>query len=243
MTRHEVGTREQWVKARLELLEAEKALTRRSDELARRRRRLPWVRIDKDYAFDTDEGEKTLRDLFAGRSQLLVYHFMFAPTWTAGCHGCSLHADAFDRTIVHLNQRDVTMVCASRAPLAGLNAYKQRMGWTFSWVSSLRSDFNYDFGASLHPGADPDTVMFNFTTPWRRYNAEEHGGLSAFAVADGVIYHTYSCYARGLEAFNATYQLLDRAPRGRDEDALPFPFAWARRRDEYHGPVAHDEAR
>jgi predicted dithiol-disulfide oxidoreductase (DUF899 family) len=239
MTSHDIGTREQWLSARLELLEAEKALTRRGDELARRRRQLPWVRVDKDYVFDTDDGEQTLRDLFGDRSQLLVYHFMFAPTWTAGCPGCSLHADSFDRTVVHLNQRDVTMLCASRALLAQLNAYKQRMGWTFRWVSSGRNDFSYDFGVSLRAGADPDAVTFNFTTPWRESGhhrddiAEEHAGLSAFALDDGAVYHTYSCYTRGLEAFNATYQLLDRAPRGRDEDELTPPSAWIRRRDEY----------
>ncbi|MGA7655389.1 MAG: DUF899 domain-containing protein [Methylocella sp.] len=233
MTTHEIGTREQWLKERLELLEAEKELTRRSDELARHRRQLPWVRIDKEYVFDTGEGEQTLRDLFAGRSQLLVYHFMFGPTWTAGCPTCTLHAESFDRAIIHLNQRDVTMMCASRGPLAQLNAYKQRIGWTFRWVSSLRGDFNYDFGVSLRADADPDAVVFNFNTPWRRYNAEEHGGLSAFVLEDDIVYHTYSCYARGLEAFNATYQLLDRVPRGRDEDKLRYPQAWLRRRDEY----------
>ena len=233
MTAHGIGTREQWLKARLKLLDAEKELTRRSDELARRRRQLPWIRINSDYVFDTDDGEQTLRDLFTGRSQLLVYHFMFGPTWKAGCPVCTLHAESFDRAIVHLNQRDVTMVCASRGPLAQLNAYKERMGLTVRWVSSLRSEFNYDFGVSLRPGADPDKVLFNFNTPWRRYNSEEHAGLSAFALEDGVVYHTYSCHARGLEEFNVTYQLLDRVPLGRDEEKLRFPAAWIRRRDEY----------
>ena len=233
MTAHGIGTREQWLKARLKLLDAEKELTRRSDELARRRRQLPWIRINSDYVFDTDDGEQTLRDLFTGRSQLLVYHFMFGPTWKAGCPVCTLHAESFDRAIVQLNQRDVTMVCASRGPLAQLNAYKERMGLTVRWVSSLRSEFNYDFGVSLRPGADPDKVLFNFNTPWRRYNSEEHAGLSAFALEDGVVYHTYSCHARGLEEFNVTYQLLDRVPLGRDEEKLRFPAAWIRRRDEY----------
>ncbi len=149
MTEHTIGTREEWLAARLELLEAEKELTRRSDELARRRQQLPWVRVEKEYVFDTREGEKTLADLFDGRTQLLVYHFMFGPGWTEGCPGCSLHADSFDRTIVHLNQRDVTMLCVSRAPLDRLEAYKHRMGWNFRWVSSLRSDFNFDFGVSV----------------------------------------------------------------------------------------------
>jgi predicted dithiol-disulfide oxidoreductase (DUF899 family) len=206
MTRHMTGTREEWLAARLELLEAEKELTRRSDELARRRQQLPWVRIDKEYVFDTDEGERSLRDLFAGRSQLLVYHFMFGPTWSAGC--------------------------VSRGPLAQLNAYKQRMGLTVRWVSSLRNDFNYDFGASLPPGADPERASFNFGTTCF-YNREEHEGLSAFALEDGVVYHTCSCHLRGVEEFNVTYQLLDCVPRGRDEDKLPYPQAWIHRRDEY----------
>jgi len=150
-----------------------------------------------------------------------------------------LHAESFDRTIYHLNQRDVTMICISRGPLSQLNAYKKRMGWTFRWVSSLRNEFNYAFGVSLRPGADPDRLTYNFATPWRDVGhrrdivAEEHAGLSAFALEDGVVYHTYSCYTRGLEAFNATYQLLDRAPRGRNESDLPYPTAWLRRRDEY----------
>jgi predicted dithiol-disulfide oxidoreductase (DUF899 family) len=234
MTDHKTGTRGEWLAARLELLEAEKELTRRSDELARRRRQLPWVRIDKEYVFDTDEGERTLRDLFAGRSQLLVYRFMFGSTWTAGCATCTLHAESFDGAVIHLRQRDVTMVCASRGPLAALNAYKRRMGLTVPWVSSLRSDFNFDFGVSLRPGADPDTATVGFTTPWRRFSdAEEHAGLSAFALDDGVVHHTYSCHMRGLEEFNVTYQLLDRVPRGRDEGKLPYPQAWIQRRDEY----------
>ena len=232
MTDHKTGTREEWLAARLELLEAEKELTRRSDELACRRRQLPWVRIDKDYVFDTDEGEQSLRDLFVGRSQLLIYHFMFGPAWTEGCATCTLHAESFDRAIIHLNQRDVTMLCVSRAPLTKLNAFKQRMGFTFRWVSSLRSDFNYDFGVSLRSGADPDKVPFNFGTTWF-YNREEHEGLSAFALEDGAVYHTYSCHLRGVEEFNVTYQLLDRVPRGRDEDKLPYPQAWVQRRDEY----------
>jgi predicted dithiol-disulfide oxidoreductase (DUF899 family) len=230
MTVHKIGTREQWLAARLELLEAEKELTRRGDELARSRQQLPWVALDKEYVFDTDEGEKTLRDLFGGRSQLLVYHFMFGPKWTEGCPFCSLHADSFDRTIVHLNHHDVTMLCASRAPLAQLDAYKRRMGWSFEWVSSLRNDFNYDFGVSLPADGRAESAMYNFKTPWG--NAEEHAGLSSFAVEDGVVYHTYSCYTRGLEPFNAAYQLLDRAPLGRNEEP-PTPRAWLRRRDQY----------
>jgi predicted dithiol-disulfide oxidoreductase (DUF899 family) len=234
MTTHTTGTREEWLAARLALLEAEKDLIRRSDAVARRRRALPWVRVGKDYVFDTDMGEQSLRDLFAGRSQLLVYHFMLGPSWDAGCAMCTLHAESFDRAIVHLAHRDVTMLCISRAPLASIDAYKRHMGFGFRWVSSLRSDFNFDFGVSLRPGADPATTVFNFTTTWDRFGeTDEHEGLSAFVLEDGVIYHTYSAHLRGLEPFNAMYQLLDRAPRGRDEDNLPYPQAWIERRDEY----------
>jgi predicted dithiol-disulfide oxidoreductase (DUF899 family) len=234
MTKHRTGTREEWLAARLELLHAEKAHTRQGDELARRRRALPWVRIDKDYVFDTESGEQSLRDLFAGRSQLLIYHFMFGPDWDAGCTTCTMHAESFDRAIVHLAHRDVTMLCISRAPLAKLDAYKRRMGFTFRWVSSLRTDFNFDFGVSLPPGADPDKFVFNFETPWSRFGeTDEHEGLSAFVLEDGVVYHTYSSHLRGVEPFNTTYQLLDQASRGRDEGALPYPQAWLHRRDEY----------
>ena len=244
MTSHITGTREEHLAARLELLEAEKELTRCGDELARRRGALPWVAVEKDYVFDTDEGEKTLPVLFSGRSQLLVYHFMFGPDWTEGCPICSYWADNFDGGIVHLNHRDVTMLCASRAPLDQLDAYKRRMGWSFPWVSALRNDFNYDFGVSLADvsagaswpemtrgvGPRTDGSRYNFTKdPF----APEMPGLSAFALDGGIVYHTYSCYARGLDAFNGANQLLDRAPRGRDEDALPVPIAWLRRHDEY----------
>ncbi|HWA01928.1 MAG TPA: DUF899 domain-containing protein [Rhizomicrobium sp.] len=228
-----IGTREEWLAARLKLLEAEKDLTRRSDALARERRRLPWVRIEKDYVFDTNEGERTLRDLFEGRSQLLVYHFMFGPAWKAGCPVCTIHAESFDRAIAHLNQRDVTMLCVSRAPLEELNAYKARMGFSFRWVSSGRSDFNFDFGVSRPDGADPEKLVFNFATKWSRFNIEEHAGLSAFALENGQVHHTYSCHARGLEEFNVTYQLLDRVPFGRNEDGFRFSAQWIRRRDEY----------
>jgi predicted dithiol-disulfide oxidoreductase (DUF899 family) len=248
MTAHRIGTPEEHLAARLELLEAEKELTRRGDELARLRRELPWVRVEKQYIFDTVDGEKTLGQLFDGRSQLLMYHFMFGPKWTEGCPICSYWADNFDGGIVHLKHRDITMLCASRAPLAQLEAYKQRMGWSFPWASSGKSDFNYDFGASvrgLDAGAsqpemerftdDPDArPRYNFTKP---AFAAEMPGLSAFALEDGVVYHAYSCYARGLDAFNAANQLLDRAPQGRHEADLPLPFLWIRRHDEYETPV------
>jgi predicted dithiol-disulfide oxidoreductase (DUF899 family) len=230
MSSHTIGTPQEHLAARLQLLQAEKELTRQGDELARQRRQLPWVKVDKEYVFDTADGERTLRDLFDGRSQLLVYHFMFGPDWEAGCPACSLWADGFDRVIVHMNHRDVTMICASRAPLDRLEAFKQRMGWSFRWVSSLRSEFNYDFGASFPEERRGDAAKHNFT---QDPSGEEHAGMSAFALDDRTVYHTYSCYARGLEAFNTGYQLLDRAPQGRDENGLPFNIAWLRRRDEY----------
>jgi predicted dithiol-disulfide oxidoreductase (DUF899 family) len=244
MSEHTTGTAGEHLAARLELLEAEKELTRRSDELARQRRSLPWVPIEKEYVFDTEDGEQTLSELFAGRSQLLVYHFMFGPGWAEGCPLCSFSADNFNGAVVHLAHRDVTMLCASRGPLERLQTYRRRMGWTFPWVSSGRSDFNYDFGVSV-PGVDagpsqpemgrptPEQtkgLTYNFTGP---PFAAEMPGLSAFALDEGVVYHTYSCYARGLDAFNGAYQLLDRAPLGRHEDALPRPFVWIRRHDQY----------
>ena len=250
MATHEIGTREQWLKARLELLEAEKELTRRSDELARRRQELPWVRIDKEYRFETDEGSASLADIFRGRSQLLVYHFMFGPDFAAGCPSCSAIADGFNGVAVHLANHDVTLTAVSSAPLAKLRAYKRRMGWTFPWASSQGSDFNFDFnvrvteeqqrdggteynyrreaplaqqpsgeGSRLHAamsGTDPAT--------YRR----EKPGMSTFVLEDGVVYHTYSTYARGLDGLWGMYQWLDRAPKGRNETSL-----WWRRHDEY----------
>jgi predicted dithiol-disulfide oxidoreductase (DUF899 family) len=249
MTTHTVGTYEEHLRARLELLEAEKELTRRSDELAARRRALPWVRIDKTYRFDTEYGEKTLAELFDGRSQLLVYHFMFGPEWTEGCPVCSFWADCFNGAVIHLQQRDVTFTCVSRAPLDRIDAYKRRMGWSFPWVSSLRTDFNRDFAVSFPdapagtsqadmprgPGLVAEDARYNFT---QRPFGAENPGLSAFAFDDGVVYHTYSCYARGLDGFNTAYQLLDRAPYGRNEDDLPVPVAWVRRHDEYERHAA-----
>jgi predicted dithiol-disulfide oxidoreductase (DUF899 family) len=237
MTDHRLGTPEEHTQARLVLLEAEKAHTRQGDELARQRRALPWVKVEKEYIFDTDKGEQTLAELFAGRSQLLVYHFMFGPDWTEGCPVCSYWADNFNDSIIHLNQCDVTMICASRAPLDRLGAYKARMGWSFSWVSTGRNDFNYDYEVSiagLPAGASQSEMPRGIAhqVPEARYNftkgpfAAEMPGLSAFALDDGIVYHTYSCYARGLDIFNGANQLLDRTPKGRDQ-------AWPRRHDEY----------
>jgi predicted dithiol-disulfide oxidoreductase (DUF899 family) len=253
MADHKTGTREEWLAARLELLEAEKALTRRSDELARQRQELPWVRVDKEYRFETDEGPASLADLFRGRSQLLVYHFMFGPEYTGGCPSCSAIADGFNGSVVHLANHDVTLCAVSRAPLAKLQAYKQRMGWSFPWASSYGSDFNYDFqtaqtveqqqaGAAEYNFAafdmrsqldlspdDPWVAAFagSTGTDWATYR-REGPGVSAFALEDGAVYHTYSAYARGLDGLWGMYQWLDRAPRGRNESG-----PWFRRHDEY----------
>jgi predicted dithiol-disulfide oxidoreductase (DUF899 family) len=231
-----IGTREEWLAARVELLEHEKDLTRRSDELARRRAELPWVPIEKEYVFDTDDGTKMLPELFDGRSQLLVYHFMFGPTvdgWPeAGCLGCSYTADSLDGSVAHLAHRDVTFVAVSRAPLAQLNAYKERMGWRFPWVSYGDSGFNLDFGAFTE-AERKSGKGFNFGTP--KHAAEidvrrdELHGLSSFALEDRVVYHTYSTYDRGTDVLNATWQLLDRTSKGRGGD----PEGWPQRHDEY----------
>ena len=237
---HAIGTREEWQAARSELLTQEKQLTRQSDELARARQALPWVRIDKTYRFDTDQGPRSLVELFDGRSQLLVYTFMFGPAYSAGCPVCSSAADTFDGAVAHLNAKDVTFVCASRAPLEDLRAYKQRMGWRFPWVSSGACDFALDFDAShtveeLAPflqgdlGPVPDLARQCGTDP-AGYLAEAPV-LNSFALADGVVYLTYSTTARGLEPLMGYYGLLDRAPGGRDEGDPPV--MWIRRHDEY----------
>jgi predicted dithiol-disulfide oxidoreductase (DUF899 family) len=241
MAEHKIGTREEHQAAREELLKREKELTRANDELARQRRELPWVPIEKDYSFDTDEGPKTLAELFDGRSQLMIYHFMFGPQYTAGCPVCSSGADTYDGAVPHLNARDMTFLCVSRAPLERLRAYRSRMGWSFPWVSSGGSDFNFDFGAShtaeeLKPflesgelGPVPGLAAECGTDP-AGYLAEGPV-LSVFALADGVVHHTYSTGARGLEFLLGFYGMLDRAPKGRDEGALPV--MWIRRHDEY----------
>jgi predicted dithiol-disulfide oxidoreductase (DUF899 family) len=233
---HRVGTREEWLAARVALLEEEKELTRRSDELARRRRELPWVRVEKEYTFATDEGAKTLAELFDGRSQLLVYHFMFGPSvegWPdAGCPGCSYTADSLDGAVEHLPHRGVTFLAVSRAPLGRLNAYKRRMEWRFPWVSYGDSDFNLDFAVFTEEGRRTGKG-FNFGTAKHadiNLRETELHGLSAFALEDGVVYHTYSTYDRGTDALNATWQLLDRTPEGRADESHPD---WPRRRDEY----------
>jgi predicted dithiol-disulfide oxidoreductase (DUF899 family) len=259
MADHATGTRQEWLAARLELLTAEKDYTRQGDALAQRRQALPWVRIDKDYVFDTDAGKQSLRDLFAGRSQLIVYHFMFGPDWKAGCPSCSMIADAFNGSVVHLANHDVMLWVVSRAPLAKLQAYKRRMGWTFPWASSHGSDFNADFNVWFTEAQQrAGDIEYNYrreapTSDVFRWRAGQEGGgdsaearlaamcgidvpsfhrdrpgMSAFALEDGVVYHTYSTYARGLDPFFGAYHWLDRAPKGRNETG-----PWWRRHDEY----------
>ena len=249
MATHTTGTREQWLAARRELLEAEKELTHRSDEVAQRRQELPWVRIDKEYRFDTDAGRASLVDLFKGRSQLLVYHFMFGADYTAGCPSCSAIADGFNGVVVHLENHDVAFSAVSRAPLAKLQAYKRRMGWTFPWASSSESDFNADFSVGFSVEQQREGIEYNYRREgaWkgagegaRTFAAmsgtdpatftRERPGMSAFVLEDGIVYHTYSAYSRGLDGLWGMYQWLDRAPRGRNETN-----AWWRRHDEYEG--------
>jgi predicted dithiol-disulfide oxidoreductase (DUF899 family) len=230
---HATGTREEWLAARIELLAAEKELTRRSDELARRRQELPWVRVDKNYQFETDEGTASLAGLFGGRSQLLVYHFMFGPDDTAGCPACSAVADGFDGFAVHLANHDVALSAVSRAPLATVHEYRQKMGWTFPWASSLGGDFNFDFGATFTEDQRRSGLEYNYRleppVPAERVTKSiERPGMSAFVLDNGVVYHTYSAYARGLDSLWGMYQWLDRAPKGRNETGM-----WFRRKYEY----------
>ena len=254
MTTHKIGTREEWLKARVDLLKAEKELTRRSDELARQRQELPWVAINKGYRFETDEGSASLPGLFRGRSQLLVYHFMFGPDFAAGCPSCSSIADGFNGIAVHLANHDVMLWAVSRAPLAKLQAYKRRLRWTFPWASSIGGDFNFDFCASYTEEQQREGIEYNFTREpelLRRPDQKgigdaeedkfaamcgtdtatfhrERPGMSAFVLEDGVVYHTYSTYARGVDALWGMYQWLDRAPKGRNETGV-----WWKRNDEY----------
>jgi predicted dithiol-disulfide oxidoreductase (DUF899 family) len=255
MTKHMTGTREEWLTARLELLKAEKELTRRSDELAQRRQALPWVRVDKEYRFETDEGSASLADLFRGRSQLLVYHFMFGPDYAAGCPSCSAIADGFNGFAMHLANHDVMLWAVSRAPLAKLQAYRRRMGWTFPWASSFGSDFNFNVWFTEEQQREGG-IEYNYQREeaWQWREGPESGGegpvaqiaamagtdvatyirerpgMSAFALEDDVVYHTYSTYARGLDCLWGMYQWLDRAPKGRNETGI-----WWRRHDEYKG--------
>ena len=233
MPTHAVVSPAEWLSARKALMEKEKAFTRARDQLAAERRALPWVKVEQNYVFDANGGKRSLADAFGARSQLIVFHFMFNPEWTAGCKSCSFWADQFGPMIVHLNQRDVSMAAISRAPLDKLNAFKRRMGWDFEWMSSAGNDFNRDFGVSFTAeDLKKDANNYNFGT--RKFNGEDAPGLSVFYKdTDGAIYRTYSCYARGLDMLNATYHYLDITPKGRDEDALSYPMAWVRLHDEY----------
>ena len=261
MTTTIAATRDEWLAARLELLGAEKELTRRGDELARQRQALPWVRVAKDYLFETDAGSASLMDLFRGRSQLIVYHFMFGPDYAAGCPSCSSIADGFNGIAVHLENHDVSMFAVSRAPLAKLQAYKQRMGWTFPWASSFGGEFNFDFSVAFteleqrggieynyrRESGMPEAAMKRTLAEWKELGSEapvgqiaasagtdvatflrERPGMSAFALRDDEVYHTYSTFARGLDGLWGMYQWLDRAPLGRNERGV-----WLRHRDKY----------
>jgi predicted dithiol-disulfide oxidoreductase (DUF899 family) len=247
MTPHPTASREEWLSQRLELLAAEKELTHRSDELARKRQALPWVRVEKEYRFDTDRGEATLEDLFDGRSQLIVYHLMFGPDYSGACPSCSMIADGFNGFWEHLANHDVMLWAVSRAPLPKLQEYKKRLGWTFPWASSGKSDFNYDYFVGLTPEQQERGYEYNFEEkpPIEGRGApilhaamcgvdtqtflRELPGMSAFAMQDGEVFHTYSTYGRGLDALWGSYQWLDRAPLGRNEAGGP----WWKRRDEY----------
>ncbi len=232
MAEHPIVSRDEWTRARTALLAKEKELTRARDEVSALRRALPWVRVATDYTFEGPSGRVSLAELFDGRSQLVVYHFMFDPSWEAGCKSCSWWADNFERNVVHLRHRDVTLVAVSRAPLAKLRTYQQRMGWTFTWVSSFANTFNRDFGVSWTADeiARGEAVYNYAPTQWEG----ESPGISVFAKDDsGAVFHTYSCYSRGLDMMNAGYHYLDLVPKGRDEDRLEYGMEWLRRRDEY----------
>ena len=231
MTTHRVVSSGEWLSARRQLLEKEKAFTRLRDELSRERRELPWERVEKNYVFQTRDGRESLAELFAGRGQLIVYHFMYGPDWDGGCKSCSFWADNFNAVICHLNQRDVSMVAISRAPLEKLEAFRKRLGWNFKWASSAGNDFNFDYHVSFKP-EQAGQAMYNFA----KYDAsnEELPGISVFLKdASGSIYHTYSCYSRGLDMMNTAYHYLDLVPKGRDEAGLPHAMAWVKYHDLY----------
>lgn len=233
MERHRVVSQSEWIAARKELLAKEKEFTRRRDQLSEERRALPWVLVNKEYSFDTNEGRMSLPQLFGERSQLIVYHFMYAPEWDTPCKSCSFWADSFDRNVAHLAARDARLIAVSRAPLAKLNAFKERMGWTFEWVSSGESDFNYDFNVSFRiDDASRPKAIYNYQP--KTSGMTDLPGISAFYKdANGAVFYTYSAYARGLDMMNAAYQYLDLTPKGRDEAGQAHSMAWVRYRDSY----------
>jgi predicted dithiol-disulfide oxidoreductase (DUF899 family) len=242
MRNHPIVSPDEWLAARLRLLAKEKELTRQRDQLSEERRALPWVKVEKEFVFDGPNGRETLLQLFQGNSQLLIYHFMYGTDWNEGCKNCSFWADSFDGITAHLKHRDVTMIVVSRAPYAKLNAFHKRMGWRFKWVSSGTSDFNHDFNVSFTPEEMKGTVFYNYEQ--RKFPLSEAPGISVFYKDDaGAIFHTYSCYGRGLDAVNGAYQLLDLVPKGRNEAELPQPMSWVRHHDKYDdAPLAAPEA-
>lgn len=229
MTSHRVVSQSEWLEASRAHLAREKEFTRLREELAEERRALPWVKVEKEYVFDAPDGRVSLDDLFAGRDQLIVQHFMFGPDWTEGCPSCSFWSDNFNGVDVHLAHRDTSFVAVSRGPIDRLEAYRKRMGWTFRWVSSLHNEFNFDFGVSFQPDEKERRYNHGTLAPY----GQETPGLSAYRREDGAIYRTYSTYARGLDMLNGAYQLLDITSKGRDERDLPFSMAWVRRHDRY----------
>jgi predicted dithiol-disulfide oxidoreductase (DUF899 family) len=233
MSEHQIAAHPEWVAARRKLLAREKEFQRLRDELSRERRELPWERVEKRYVFDGPGGPESLADLFGGRSQLVVYHFMFAPDWEAGCKSCSFWADNYNGVVAHLNQRDVSLAAISRAPLSKLQAFASRMGWSFKWVSSANTDFNYDYHVSFRPEeVARGTTEYNYV-PYDKAMTDLPGFSVFYKDPAGNLFHTYSTYARGLDPMNAAYQLLDLVPKGRDEAGLPHPMAWVRYHDRY----------
>ena len=232
---HKVVSREEWIAARKEHLAEEKEFTRLRDQLSQNRRELPWVKVEKDYLFDGRNGKQTLSDLFDGRSQLIIYHFMYGPDWEEGCPSCSFWADNFNGIDIHLNHRDISLIAVSSARLDTLEAYSKRMGWNFKWVSSFGSDFNQDYQVTFTPDEmEKGEMFYNFRIT--KFPSEEAPGISVFYMnQQGEVFHTYSCYARGLDMLNGAYHYMDLAPKGRDENDLPFTMAWLRRRDQYEG--------
>ena len=233
MPNNNVVSHEEWLKARLELLAAEKGFTQQRDALTRRRKAMPWEPVEKSYQFDGPSGALSLADLFDGRSQLIVYHFMFAPDWEEGCRSCSFWADNFNGIPIHLNHRDVALTAISRAPFAKIDAYRKRMGWSFPWFSSYGSDFNFDYHVSFTPQEIAEgKAYYNYEV--RPINVSDEQGISVFYKNErGEVFHTYSCHGRGIDMVNGAYQFLDLVPKGRDEDGFDFSMEWVRRHDQY----------
>ncbi|MCZ6769284.1 MAG: thioredoxin family protein [Acidobacteria bacterium] len=233
MKNHKIVSRDDWLAARMEHLAKEKELTRLRDQLSQDRRELPWVQVDKEYLFDGPNGQETLSELFEGRSQLIIYHFMYGPDWAEGCPSCSFWADNFNDSVVHLHHRDITLLAVSRAGLDSLEAYKKRMGWSFKWVSSFENDFNRDYHVSFTSDEMKNGEM-NYNFRITQFPSEEAPGISVFyRDEEGNVFHTYSCYARGLDMLNVAYHYMDLVPKGRDESNLPYSMAWLRRHDSY----------